>query len=74
MSIKGIVANFITRKRFGFIHYTDGEIFFHELDVVDGSIPQRGDHVEFELGMYNNRQKAVDVKLIAVETAAEVRS
>jgi cold shock CspA family protein len=68
MRLQGIVSTFITHKRFGFIHYSAGEgeeIFFHELDVIDGDIPQRTDRVEFDLGVYKGRQKAVHVKRIS---------
>jgi cold shock CspA family protein len=65
MRLQGIVSGFITQKRFGFIHYSDGEIFFHELDVIDGDIPQRADRVEFEMGTYKGRQKAINVKRIS---------
>jgi len=66
MRLQGIVSTFITHKKFGFIHYTDGDIFFHELDVIDGNILQRGDRVEFETGEYKGRTKALNVQRIAV--------
>jgi cold shock CspA family protein len=70
MRLQGIVSTFITHKKFGFIHYPEGDIFFHELDVIDGprdgSILQRGDRVEFEMGEYQGRTKAVNVQRIAV--------
>jgi cold shock CspA family protein len=74
MRLQGTVSTFITHKKFGFIHYSEGaggEIFFHELDVIDGDVPQRTDRVEFDLGMYKGRQKAVNVKRISNK---EVRS
>jgi cold shock CspA family protein len=63
----GAVQRFYLDRRFGFLSYSGGELFFHELDAL--AIPakdiQRGLKVMFELGEYKGRQKATNVRLSA---------
>jgi cold shock CspA family protein len=62
MVYTGTVVRFFADRRFGFILYDEGEIFFHELDMLDSTFaPQRGDKISFEIGMYKGRAKAIKI-------------
>ena len=62
MTYTGTVVRFFADRRYGFILYDDGEMFFHELDTFGfTSSPQRGDKVSFEIGQYKGRAKAFNV-------------
>ena len=62
MSYEGTVTRFLKDRRFGFILYSEGEIFFHELDALSFTdTPQRGDKVSFEIGEFRGRAKAFNV-------------
>jgi hypothetical protein len=36
-------------KGWGFINHEEGDVFFHQKDVVDGSVCDRGDTVSYEV-------------------------
>jgi len=62
MIYTGTVVRFFADRRFGFILYDEGEIFFHELDMLDSAFaPQRGDKVSFQIGKYKGRTKAINI-------------
>jgi len=45
----GSVKSYSEAKGFGFIIHGDGDVFFHQRDMVDGSVTDRGDMVKFDL-------------------------
>ena len=46
---QGYVAKYFPERRYGFIRYTGGEIFFHQVAVADLVELEKGMKVEFEL-------------------------
>lgn len=66
MVYTGTVARFFADRRYGFILYDDGEMFFHEMDAGSfAASPKRGDKVSFEIGQYRGRAKAFNVSPLA---------
>lgn len=59
---QGVVANYFAKKRFGFIRYPAGEIFFHQLEVENLAELPKGQRVEFETGDYNGKTVAKKVR------------
>jgi cold shock CspA family protein len=49
MSI-GMIYNYDERKRWGYIRSKEGDIYFHQLNCVDGFQPELGAEVEYEKG------------------------
>lgn len=46
----GTVKSFVEAKGYGFIvHQENGDVFFHQRDMVDGSVPDRGDVVRYDV-------------------------
>lgn len=45
----GPVKSFSELKAWGFITHEGGDIFFHLKDMVDGSVPDRGDQVRYDV-------------------------
>jgi len=47
---EGAVKSFVESKGYGFInHQEGGDVFFHQKDMVDGSVPDRGDVVRYDV-------------------------
>jgi len=46
---QGTVKSFVEAKGYGFINHEAGDVFFHARDMVDGSIPDRGDVVRYDV-------------------------
>jgi cold shock CspA family protein len=62
----GVVRRFYSERHYGFLVSTVGELFFHEIDVVElppGGIT-KGTKVDFNVGEYKGRQKAIDIRVI----------
>lgn len=64
---KGIVVTAFERRSFAFIkdYETSDEIFAHVSDFQDCRILPVGSLVEFELGTFRNRPKAIKIKPLA---------
>jgi cold shock CspA family protein len=65
--MQGRVAVFWQHKHFGFITEgnTPSEIFFHENNLVPGSpVPEKGSRVSYEIGDYNGRRVADNVRIL----------
>jgi len=45
----GPVKSFSELKAWGFITHDGGDVFFHLKDMVDGSVPDRGDNVRYDV-------------------------
>jgi cold shock CspA family protein len=64
---QGIVDRFNEDKKFGFIKYAGGEMFFHISDVllIDGIeyFPAKGCTVDFYIGQKTNKTQAVNVAI-----------
>jgi len=64
----GRVSRFFTDRKFGFIQYEAGEIFFHISDVllIDGVEyePVENCIVEFHVGHKANKEEAVNVAIL----------
>jgi cold shock CspA family protein len=70
----GIIVRFFDIKHFGFLNFVTqasatgeeiagGELFFHEIDAPEmAGAFKRGDKVTFEIGEYNGRKKAFNVR------------
>merc|ERR1740133_338593 len=56
----GTVKSFNGGKGYGFISHEGTDVFFHQRDMVDGSTPQAGDSLQFDLE--ENPQKAGSMK------------
>lgn len=73
--MQGRVTCFYTNRHFGFIAEMSerGEdFFFHQDDLVLGSaIPEKGQFVAFDEGLFRGRKKAVNVRIL---TTAEFLS
>ncbi len=65
---RGIVTRFDSDRKFGFIKYGKGEIFFHISDVVliNGIeyFPVKGCTVDFYVGQKTNKDQAVNVAIV----------
>lgn len=64
---KGIVVTAFERRSFAFIkdYETSDEIFAHVSDFEDCRILPVGSLVEFEIGTFKNRSKAIKIKPLA---------
>jgi cold shock CspA family protein len=64
---RGVVSRFYDDRKFGFIEYEKGEIFFHVSDVllIEGVeyFPVKGCTVEFYVGQKTSKPLAVNVKI-----------
>jgi cold shock CspA family protein len=61
---QGVVSRYMPHRKFGFIRYTAGEIFYHFFEI-DGLVElPKGQHVEFIVGNYKGKPVAKKVKPI----------
>lgn len=61
---QGVVSRYMHERKFGFIRYTEGEIFYHYFEV-DGLIElAKGQRVEFQIGEYKGKPVAKKVRPI----------
>jgi cold shock CspA family protein len=63
----GKINSFWQHKHFGFIVQDDAleELFFHEKNLtLDSPPPQKGLRVTYEVGKYNGRPVAVNVRVV----------
>lgn len=62
--MQGIVGKYLPQKKFGFIRYSvePFEVFFHLLEVEGLIELEKGQRVEFELGTFNGKPVAVNVR------------
>ncbi len=58
----GVIANYSTKKHFGFIRYPEGKIFFHQLELEHFTELPKGTQVTFEKGDYYGRPVAKKVR------------
>jgi cold shock CspA family protein len=73
MRMKGKILTFWDNRNYGWITCVDSpeEYFFHRMDCLPGSPPPKsGVDVEFELGKYRGKTKAVHV-LVTPDPAFE---
>lgn len=65
----GHVKTWNDEKHFGFITYSDGDVFMHKNDCLDSSHPRQGDFVTFDVveDPRNGKMKAVNVQKQASE-------
>ncbi len=66
---RGIVDRFDADRKFGFITYENGEIFFHISDVLLGAggaeyFPVKGCTVDFYVGQKSSKAQAVNVAIV----------
>jgi CspA family cold shock protein len=67
---KGKVSFFLNEKGYGFVTFGDESYFFHRKNIVAKlgfQVLDRDDEVYFELGEYNGRPVAINVKRIVGE-------
>jgi len=64
--MQGKVKFYHGRRGFGFIECPElgKDVFYHITKVIDGSIPAKGEQVEFETMNSEKGIMAVDVKII----------
>lgn len=65
--MQGRVVKYWPERHYGFIIGSEGpeQFFFHEKDIFPTSIPpKQWNDVEFELGKYAGRQKAIRVRVL----------
>jgi cold shock CspA family protein len=63
----GVISRFYEDRKFGFIKYEKGEIFFHINDVLfDGAeySPVKGCTADFHIGQKSNKDLAVNVAIV----------
>jgi cold shock CspA family protein len=61
--MQGQINRFLQERHYGFLTYTDGELFFHELDATSLPKPiKRGDQCEFDIGDYKGKRKAINLR------------
>jgi cold shock CspA family protein len=65
---QGVVSRYLKNRRFGFIRFLDaaGEIFVHELELIGVTELAAGQRVEFEVGEFNGKSVAKNVRVGAV--------
>lgn len=73
--MKGTITRFLSERHFGFLISDDGvELFFHELDTRLLPKPiERSQRVEFEVGVFKGREKAVNLRPCDSPTVIEAR-
>lgn len=73
---KGIVIAAFPKRSYGFIHddETGEEIFAHASDFPDRTVLPVGVLVEFEIGAFKNRPKAVKVRPLVSNSASSAEN
>lgn len=73
---KGIVIAAFPKRSYAFIHddETGEEIFAHASDFPDRTILPVNVQVEFELGTFRNRPKAVKISPLASESVSNAEN
>ena len=66
----GVIVRAYPERGYGFLASDDGqELFFHRFDCQDlDEFPSKGKRVSFEMGVFNGRPKAVNLRPVAVRS------